>query len=61
MTLSARAESLVHQLVIELGIQALKPESLGIHFDKAGTPQQVKPRLSFERRKAERADAPCGG
>lgn len=49
MTLTARAESLVHQLVIELGMQALKPESMEIHFDKAGTPQKVKPRLNFER------------
>lgn len=49
MTLTPQVQTLVDQLVQQLGLQATRPESLEIHFDKDGVVQQVKPRLNFRR------------
>lgn len=57
MSLTPAAEALVAQLVQALGMQALPLESLEIHFDKDHVAQKVKPKLSFERRKAPRENA----
>jgi hypothetical protein len=54
MSLPPQAEALVCQLVQALGLQSLPLEFLEIHFDKDGVAQKVKPKLTYERRKAPR-------
>lgn len=51
MSLPPQAQTLVDQLVNLLGLQALRPESLEIHFDRQGIVQAVKPQLNFKRQR----------
>lgn len=43
---------MVDQIIQQLGLHAIRPESLEIHFDRDGVVQQIKPCLSFRRTKA---------
>lgn len=51
MSLPPAVQSLVSQIVTELGLQALKPSALEINLDRDGTVQDVKPKLVFKRAK----------
>lgn len=49
MSLPPAAQTLIDQLVMTLGMQALPLEFLEIHFDKDRLAVTVKPRLTFKR------------
>ncbi len=51
MTLPVSVQTLVSQIVQELGLQALRPSSLEINLSKDGLVQDVKPVLRFTREK----------
>lgn len=47
MSLSPRVQILVDQMLIELGIRALAPQSLEINLSREGVVLDVKPVLRF--------------
>lgn len=49
MSLPPAVQTLVDQLIQQLGLHAMRPESLSIHFDREGVVQAVKPQLSYRR------------
>ncbi len=49
MSLPPSVQTLVSQIVTELGLQALKPSSLEINMDRDGIVQDVKPRLIYRK------------
>lgn len=51
VSLPPAVQTRVDEIIQLLGLQALRPESLTIHFDKQGLAQDVKPVLSFRREK----------
>lgn len=53
--LTPAAETLIHQLVIELHMQGANLACLEIHFDRSRVPQSVNPKLHPIRRKTDKA------
>lgn len=51
MSLPPQVQTLVDQIVQQLGLQALKPSALEINLDREGIVQDVKPVLMFKRAK----------
>lgn len=49
MTLSPQVQTLVDQIVRELGLHAIRPARLEINLDRQGLVQDVKPILVFRR------------
>lgn len=50
MSLPPQVQTHIDQIVQLLGLQALRPESMTIHFDHEGIAQVVKPQLTFKRK-----------
>ena len=57
VTLSPRVQTLVDQLVQELGLQALRPSSLNVNMDPDGIVQDVKPLLVYRRGNKKAVDS----
>ena len=51
MTLSPQVQTLVDQIVQQLGLQAHRPIGLDIDMDDCGIVQRVEPRLRFTAKK----------
>jgi hypothetical protein len=52
VSLSPRVQSLVDQIVQELGMQAIRPSSIRVDLDDRGIVQRVTPELTFRLDKA---------
>ena len=52
MTLSPRVQTLVDQIVQEIGLQAHRPIGLDIDMDDEGIVHRIEPRLRFSAKKA---------
>jgi len=51
VTLTPQVQTLVDQIVQQLGLQGVRPSSLEINLDRDGIVQDVKPKLTFRRAK----------
>lgn len=51
MTLSDKVQTLVDQMVQELGMQSMRPSGLRIAFDDQGIVQCVTPEVTFRKQK----------
>lgn len=51
MTLTPQVQTLVDQLVQQLGLQGFRPSGIEIHLDTEGIVQHVKPMLVYRREK----------
>lgn len=49
MTLSPKMQSLVDQLVQELGLQGMRPSGIEIHLDNDGFAMRISPMLVYRR------------
>lgn len=55
MALPPQVQTLADQMIQVLGLQALRPESIEIHFDPHGLVRVVRPRLAFHRPRGAQA------
>lgn len=58
MTLPLSVQTLVDQIVQQLGLQACRPSSLRLDLDDQGLVQRVTPELTFRRKKGVDSSTP---